>query len=199
VVWAPDGLLLASGSHETTIRLWDAETGQEVNVLEGHTGAVLSVSFSADGRFLASKSRDNTVRLWRSDTWEAAGQLDEPGSTRWLSALTFHPHAPVLATLDEGLWVRGSGYEGRAIRIWDLDLGALLGTAPSSQTVYYTNAKVVLVGDSGVGKSGLGPEVWTYLLSERVVTRKHSCKSWVCYDTTLAIHSLGPLYQHTYA
>jgi len=42
-------------------------------------------------------------------------------------------------------------------------------------------------------------EVWTYLLSERVVTRKHSCKSWVCYDTTLAIHSLGPLYQHTYA
>ena len=156
VVWAPDGLLLASGSHETTIRLWDAETGQEVNVLEGHTGAVLSVSFSADGRFLASKSRDNTVRLWRSDTWEAAGQLDEPGSTRWLSALTFHPHAPVLATLDEGLWVRGSGYEGRAIRIWDLDLGTLLGAASSSQTVYYTNAKVVLVGDSGVGKSGLG-------------------------------------------
>src|SRR6185503_19977461 len=97
-----------------------------------------------------------TVRLWRSDTWETAWQLDEPGSTRWLSALTFHAHAPVLATLDEGLWVRGSGYEGRAIRIWDLDLGALLGAASSSQTVYYTNAKVVLVGDSGVVKSGLG-------------------------------------------
>jgi WD40 repeat protein/class 3 adenylate cyclase len=156
VVWAPDGLLLASGSHETTIRLWDAEKGQEVNVLEGHTGAVLSVSFSADGRFLASKSRDNTVRLWRSDTWEVAGRLDEPVSTRWLSALTFHPHAPVLATLEEGTWVRGSGYEGRAIRIWDLDLGMLLGAASPSQTVYYTNAKVVLVGDTGVGKSGLG-------------------------------------------
>jgi class 3 adenylate cyclase/GTPase SAR1 family protein len=58
--------------------------------------------------------------------------------------------------LDEGLWVRGSGYEGRAIRIWDVDAGALLGAGSASQTVYYTNAKVVLVGDSGVGKSGLG-------------------------------------------
>lgn len=156
VAWAPDGMTLASGSHETAIRLWDIETGQEVSVLEGHTGSVLSVSFSADGRFLASKSRDNTVRLWRSDTWEMTARLDEPGSTRWLSALTFHPQAPVLATLDEGAWVRGAGYEGRAIRVWDLDPPVLLGAASASQTVYYTNAKVVLVGDSGVGKSGLG-------------------------------------------
>ena len=43
------------------------------------------------------------------------------------------------------------------------------------------------------------PGVWTHLLSERVVTRKASCKSWVCYDTTLATHSLGALYQHPYA
>ena len=125
-------------------------------MLEGHTGSVLSVSFSADGRFLASKSRDNTVRLWRRDTWEMVARLNEPGSTRWLSALTFHPHAPLLATLDEGIWVRSVGYEDRAIRIWDIDPDILLGTAPSAQTVYYTNAKVVLVGDSGVGKSGLG-------------------------------------------
>src|SRR5262249_29618014 len=42
------------------------------------------------------------------------------------------------------------------------------------------------------------PEVWTHLLSERVVTRKHSCKSWVYHDTTLATHSPVPLYQHPY-
>jgi len=48
-------------------------------------------------------------------------------------------------------------------------------------------------------KRATEPEVWTHLLSERVVTRKASCKSWVCYDTTLATHSLGALYQHPYA
>jgi class 3 adenylate cyclase len=82
--------------------------------------------------------------------------LDESSSTRWLSGLTFHPHALILATLDEGEWVRGSGYPDRAIRIWELDPYSLLGAPASLGTVHYTNAKVVLVGDTGVGKSGLG-------------------------------------------
>jgi hypothetical protein len=61
--------------------------------------------------------------------------------------LAFHPNAPILAT---------PGEKGTIIRIWDLDIATLLGTAPPSLSFHYTNAKVVLVGDSGVGKSGLG-------------------------------------------
>ena len=70
-----------------------------------------------DSRSVLSASADHTVRLWRCDTWEMVAVLDEPGSARWLSGLTFHPQVLTLATIDEGEWARGSGYEDRAIRI----------------------------------------------------------------------------------
>ncbi len=147
VTWSPDGNLLVSSSDDNTIRIWNPETGRQEGVLEGHTERVPNVTFSFDGQFLTSKSGDGSARLWRTETWETIAILEELTSSFWPPSIAFHPTEHILATLGE---------RDTVIRIWELDYDVLLALPPIKPSVHYTNAKVVLVGDTGVGKSGLG-------------------------------------------
>lgn len=56
--------MLASASDDKTVRLWDADTGELLKTLEGHSSSVNAVQFSQDGKRLASASDDKIVRLW---------------------------------------------------------------------------------------------------------------------------------------
>lgn len=147
VSWSQDGKYLVTTSSDSTIRIWDPKSGITLQVLEGHIGRVNSAMFSASGNLLVSKGgdKDNSVLLWRCDTWDCLGKIRE-SSSRFLSpSLAFHPFLSVLATLGEG---------DKAIRVWELDERKLLDQEQTS--IQYTTAKIVLVGDSGVGKTGLG-------------------------------------------
>ena len=156
VAFDPTGRTLASASVDHTVKLWDPNSGQLLRSLEGHTDIVLCVAFSSDGRLIASKggSGDSTIRLWRSDTGSCVATIPEPASQTWLAGLAFHPLRRTLATVgsDPGTPMAGADH---LVHIWELDYDVLLaqtGTPPVS----YTSAKIVLVGDSGVGKTGLG-------------------------------------------
>jgi WD40 repeat protein len=65
---SPDGRRIAGGINDRTVRLWDAESGQVLDILRGHSDFVLDVAFSPDGTELASASYDKTIRIWELAT-----------------------------------------------------------------------------------------------------------------------------------
>ena len=145
MVWSPDGNILASSSSDKTIHLWNAKQGRLLRVLEGSPGSVGTISFSPNGRLFASKTLREAIRVWRCDTWDIIAIFEESQTRSYPTGIAFHPRLSMLATLGE---------KDTIIRIWELDEAVLLGQA--QQSVHYTTAKLVLVGDSGVGKTGLG-------------------------------------------
>jgi WD40 repeat protein len=140
---SPDGRLVALASG--VVRVCDAATGAEVVVLEGQHEGIGSVCFSPSGEFLASQSRQD-VRLWRCRDWEcvAIGRVD---AGRKIGGLDFHPVQPILAMKNAG---------DRTNDCFRIDYDLLRGAAIAPGSRRYVNAKVVLLGDTGVGKSGLG-------------------------------------------
>jgi WD40 repeat protein len=86
------------------VKLWDAQTGQELLTLKGHTGVVYSVAFSPDGKRLASASDDHTVKVWDVQTSQVLLNLKLGRAY----SLAFSPDGHSLARTSNG-----------TVKIWD--------------------------------------------------------------------------------
>ena len=79
---APDGRHVVTGSEDTTIRLWDLQSTQQVNVMRLHTSPVQSVKFIPGSSFLVSCSNDRDVRIWNPYSGAVRGRVRWPRRQR---------------------------------------------------------------------------------------------------------------------
>ncbi|MEH1922597.1 serine/threonine-protein kinase [Nostoc sp.] len=108
VAFSPDGQILATGSDDNTIKLWEVNTGQLISTLVGHSWSVVAVAFTADGETLLSASCDKTVKLWRVSTAEEIVTLS--GHVDSVSAVAVSKVTQLIA----------SGSRDKTIKLWQL-------------------------------------------------------------------------------
>ena len=116
LAFSPDGEMLASGSWDNTIILWDISVPGEPKSfgqpLTGHSDIVWRLSFSPDGNMLASGSSDNTVILWDVTNPSAPLRLGQPltGHSGVVLDVSFSPNGKILA----------SGSSDFTVILWDV-------------------------------------------------------------------------------
>jgi small GTP-binding protein len=167
-----DDSYVAVATQNSVISIFDVRARRVVAELSSHTGPVVATAFSPDGRMFASLSWDNTIRLWLVPDWYLVGKIEMFGQanmrrTNW-AQLAFHPTLPILA---------GPSSIVSGLSCYELDLPALLAASSATQMRRYATAKIVLVGESGVGKTGLAYRLATGAYKEHSST--HGQQFWL--------------------
>lgn len=111
----PNGTLVAAGSLDHVVRIWDVATGQLIERLRGHRDSVYSVAFTPDGKGLVSGSLDKTLKYWD------VGSLAMGGKGGGRCTMNFAGHKDYVlsvAVSHDGQWVV-SGSKDRGVQFWD--------------------------------------------------------------------------------
>ena len=156
VAVSPTAPLAISGNQDTTIRMWNMENGELIRELQVHGGMLQCVDCSPDGELIASKSSDGTLRLWSVFGGLLATVAEPTFEQDWAPGIAFHPSRPLLAIVASDPDEPTTGLDTH-IHLYEYDASVLQGIASAAPPVLaYVTARVVLVGDSGVGKTALG-------------------------------------------
>lgn len=113
--YSPDGKYIA-GSGYQIVWLWDSNTGELINTLEGHTNHVWVTTFTSDSQILASACDDHTVGLWNVSTGENLHFLT--GHTDDIRSVSISPDDTTVAS---------ASLDG-SVKLWSVSTGELLAS-----------------------------------------------------------------------
>jgi len=181
IMYTADGSRLFTAGRDGLVKLWDAETGEELRTFTGHTAAVVKIALSADGTRLATAGADSTAKVWDIETGEELQTF--VGHNLWVFGVAFSPDGERLATAAEDglvkIWDIATGVEqlnldGHSDWVNELSFtpdGARLITASSDGTVKVWDASTgrelaSLTGhDNGVFGMAFSPD-WSAMVTE---------------------------------
>lgn len=116
--FSPDSTQLASGSGDTTLRLWDLTTETPKFTCTGHKNWVLVVSWSPDSKKVASACKSGELKIWDPDTGKQIGKTMS-GHKKWINCLSWEPYH----MNPECRRLASAGHDND-VRIWDTVLGS---------------------------------------------------------------------------
>lgn len=106
---SPNGQILASGSFDKTIKLWQISTGEQLQTLSDHSEGILSIAMSQDGQTLISGSFDQTIKLWHLGRGELIDTLTGHTSSVRSLAISHDGQTLISGSFDE------------TIKLWNLE------------------------------------------------------------------------------
>uniref|UniRef100_A0A674N9A8 Apoptotic peptidase activating factor 1 n=1 Tax=Takifugu rubripes TaxID=31033 RepID=A0A674N9A8_TAKRU len=111
---SPSKMRLLSWSFDGTVKMWDTESGEKLQDVEAHQGAILSCHVSPDGCLFATTSADRTAKLWHCESWQCVHALK--GHQECVRSCRFSWDSRRVAT----------GDDNGEIRLWSVSDGSLL-------------------------------------------------------------------------
>ncbi len=116
LAFSRDGIILASGSDDKTIKIWSLNNKKVIRTLKGHSNIVYSVAISPDGKIIVSGSSDKTIKIWNLQTGQLINTLY--GHKDFVDSVAISPDGQTIA----------SGSYDHTIKLWNLKTLQLIRT-----------------------------------------------------------------------
>ncbi|CUA71837.1 putative WD repeat-containing protein alr3466 [Nostoc sp, PCC 7120] [Rhizoctonia solani] len=216
--FSPDDTHIASGSVDTTLRIWNVETGSNILCrLEGDSRSPDSVRYSPDGTHIASLSTDQTIRIWDALDGTMVLKIVSPGEYLSLSySIRYSPDGTRII----------SSISGGMLSVWDTITGELVlgplehdGRRAEAESIDYSpDGKHIVTGclDGSIwvwsavdGSMVLGPFIaGGHTECTRFIRYSPNCRqiasgsidgSLCIWDAQTGQVILGPIHSHSYS